>query len=93
MTLTEPNMKIGDKVVCVDDSPCKICSSKIYILENNIYVISATEMSNESKCGLAVQILGIDHNCGSGFANGDRFRLLDELKKQNANKQQQVQAA
>ena len=38
-------MKIGDKVVCVDDSPCGVCGAPINLIKNQVYV--AMGVSNQ----------------------------------------------
>ena len=80
-------MKTGDKVVCVDDSPCQTCGASVNVIKHQVYVV-------EHSCNdrPAISLIGIRPNCGSGlFYRADRFRLLDELK--SANKQQQAQVA
>ena len=89
-------MKIGDKVVCVDDSPCSLCGAPINLIKNQVYV--AMGVSDQWPPDLRVSILGRKSKCEHGrelehWVAARRFRLLDELKEQNANKQQQAQVA
>ena len=84
-------MNIGDKVVCIDDSPCKCgCGYKMPLLKNNIYVIEAMKLANH---GLCIMLFGIRAKSPCEGKDGEnwflfrRFRLLDELKKQNEQKQ------
>lgn len=88
-------MKIGDKVVCVDDSPCGNCGVSLGFIKNNVYVISAVRGTPDSRGSIGIKCIGVPcHNHkNQGYVNSLRFRLLDELKEQNANKQQQVQVA
>lgn len=83
-------MKIGDKVVCVDDSPCVNCGKKTLIV-NNVYVVEATQIHPLYQ-ELEIRVLGANHeppNCRA-FWRGDRFRLLDELKAEAAKRQHQT---
>ena len=80
-------MKIGDKVVCVDDSPskCHCClGTPSGLILNNVYVVSGY-----SRDPGGILLLGFPaphHDIGKGFRI-ERFRLLDELKQQAAVKQ------
>jgi hypothetical protein len=82
-------MKIGDKVICVDDSPCAKCGIKHGFIKNNIYVIIDVRGTPDWRGSIGVKCIGVaSHAHGSGYISSLRFRLLDELKEQNANKQQ-----
>jgi hypothetical protein len=88
-------MKIGDKVVCVNDSPCCDCGIKHGYIKNNVYVISAVRGTDDGTGSIGVRCIGVNYhpNCGTGYNSSRRFRLLDELKEQNAIKQRQAQVA
>lgn len=90
-------MKIGDKVVCVDDSPCKNEGCKIRhishqiggLTRNQIYVIRKFRVDSRGQLGIGV--IGITKPCpisGMDTMLATRFRLLDELKQQNTERQQ-----
>jgi hypothetical protein len=86
-------MKIGDKVVCVDDSPCSICGKKHSLIKSSVYVVSAVRGFLDSLGSVGVKCIGAachNHNNSTGFLSSLRFRLLDELKA--ANKRQLAQA-
>lgn len=79
-------MKIGDKVVCVNDSPCNWCRVPIGLKKGQVYVIDGIIRRNG---GFSVLILGWTLSCAHLEAhNGEpkneawieRFRLLDEMK-------------
>lgn len=81
-------MNIGDKVVCVDDSACLRCGHKLSITLNSVYVILS---SGRNSVGYWVNLIGVplchcqDRYIGpeqTGYRQS-RFRLLDELKKEN----------
>ena len=84
-------MKIGDKVVCVDDSPC-ICGQQIGLIKNNVYVVEACGEQN----GRSVfYLLGWQASCKDNpihrdsrknTARATRFRSLDEMKLEAKNK-------
>jgi hypothetical protein len=92
-------MKIGDKVVCVDDSPCR-CGNcgrmPLPLKSGSVYVIDGF-YTYERKGILCFTLIGVptiknhfDHN-GLGVYASYRFRLLDELKAEA--KAQQSQSA
>ena len=82
-------MKYGDKVVCVDDSPCQSCGAPVNVIKHQVYVVEA-----RFDDWAAISLIGIRPICGARFFyRADRFRMLDELKEQNAIKQQQAQVA
>jgi hypothetical protein len=77
-------MKIGEKVVCVDDNPCLVCSAPLGLIKNNVYVIRGLRMTT-TKGSLILDLIGMNPNChtdGQGYS-AKRFRSLDELKKQS----------
>lgn len=77
-------MKVGDKVVCVDDSPCSgrcKCGAPVNIIrKDSIYVIESMFILHGK---LYLILLGVPaqpkHMRGITAA---RFRLLDHLKEQ-----------
>lgn len=81
-------MKTGDKVVCVDDSPCRLCGAPVNLKKGQVYVI----MEIEDVSGLygrepALKLIGtpatcLEHNPFNAH-RASRFRLLDELKQEN----------
>lgn len=77
-------MKVGDKVVCVDDSlsrcPCCFGLPTGLILDN-VYVVEAVHRD-----GLSIKVLGVPliHSFLTGddhYYSVERFRKLDELKQ------------
>lgn len=81
-------MNVGDKVVCVDDSPCCYCHTPIDLLSGQVYVVSGIRICYVSK-NLVLDILGLKPTChGIGQAyNAKRFRKLDELKEETRQRQ------
>lgn len=79
-------MKAGDKVVCVDDGPCRWCGRQVTLLKGAVYVI---EIAKQCPVDIGVKLIG---NCGCvsgcGFFPQSytnlRFRPLAELKAENA---------
>lgn len=81
-------MKIGDKVVCVDNSPCVTCGTPFSLLVGIIYIINELEIENGE---LLVGIIGYRPKChtdGQLFISS-RFRLLDHMKELATAKQHQ----
>ena len=81
-------MKIGDKVVCIDDSPCCRCGAKnIYISKGMVYVVANVRLSILENP--IIDLIGIKppecHTKNQGFCI-NRFRLLDELKEESKQK-------
>lgn len=75
-------MSIGDKVVCVDDSPCKTCGANLSIVKGSIYVIVGLRLSRYGSIPM-LDLLGAEAACHGEKNNGymaARFRLLDEMK-------------
>jgi len=73
-------MTIGDKVVCVDDSPCKCCGGIFPTTKGMVYVIENLLVYHK---GLVLMLVGV--NAAPLHARGIlayRFRLLDELKQE-----------
>jgi len=87
-------MKIGDKVICVDDSLCQCgCGEATIVKKDTVYVISGFVIAENGVLG--IYLIGVEspvYSRHSGWSSA-KFRLLDELKEQNANKQQQAQVA
>jgi hypothetical protein len=79
-------MKIGDKVVCIDDSPskCPCCLGKdTGLVKNQVYVIQNFEI--DSRKNLSLALIGIQPKCHSfsdlkGFLS-IRFRPLEDIKE------------
>lgn len=71
----QTKMKTGDKVVCVDASPCPTCGRSSGLINNLVYVVSRIA----DDCP-AIAVLGVTAGCGTGFFRAERFRLLDEMK-------------
>lgn len=89
-------MKIGDKVVCIDDSPCRICGFPQPIIKNTVYVI---EEIDQTENGIGVNLIGNHAPACHGY-NSEihfywlyRFRLLDELKAETRERQSNATAA
>lgn len=82
-------MKIGDKVVCVDDSPRKDCNCHVLVRKDSIYVIKGICPITDSYGKAGIYLVGIInfHNCGRSALGGAfaaiRFRKLDELKQES----------
>ena len=88
-------MKPGDKVVCVDNVFRCGCTKQAGLTQGNVYVI---EHVQEAPSGIGLLLLGHrpePHICGKKsakfphFFRARRFRLLDELKQEARQKQQQ----
>ena len=89
-------MKIGDKVVCVNDSPCRCgCGEPCEVKKDAVYVISGFTIGSNGDLGLnLVGVVPFAFSMHINFGwSSSRFRLLDELKEQNATKQRQAQVA
>lgn len=85
-------MKIGDKVVCVDDSPCQClvrCGSPSGVEKGRVYVVADTVGVSD---GLRLILVGrapVPYHASSPptFGRGldaNRFRRLEEVKAENA---------
>lgn len=88
-------MKPGDKVVCIDDSPCRVYKIDLGIKKNQTYVISGT-MTHNGKLFLYLVGFNMPNTCqifGRRTFRADRFRLLDELKQEARERQQKEQHA
>ena len=79
-------MKPGDKVVCVDDSPCRCgnCNGRpAGLIKNNVYVIADIW---EHQLGIVIDVVGtVNPPEGKHMTNtfgAYRFRLLDEMKQE-----------
>ena len=87
-------MKIGDKVICVDDSGCqcgKCGGMPVPLVKNNLYVIESMYVHTDGI--LRLVLIGVGHvdtliHRGSRGYSAERFRLLDHLKELNARKQE-----
>lgn len=89
-------MKTGDKIVCVDDSPCKFCGAPINLIKNQVYVsMGVSNMWLDNR--LRVSVLGRKSKCehstvlNESFVCVKRFRLLDELKNENSIRQSRME--
>ena len=86
-------MKIGDKVVCIDNSPCATCGVPSKLIRDTVYVIAGTRIGNSaSNFRIQLMLVGIPNpNChisdSEVWHSLRRFRLLDELKQQAAMKE------
>ena len=90
-------MNVSDKVVCVDDSPsCKVgiphdaCPEIKNITKGTVYVVDQVNDRN-------VKLVGhpkVCPTCGIGIGwRKHRFRRLEEMKSEAANKQHDDQVA
>lgn len=83
-------MKVGDKVVCVDDSPCRCSCHKgepCSLILNHVYVVEGlTETDGVS--GLLLYGKRDDRHKFNFAYSANRFRLLDELKQEARERQQ-----
>lgn len=72
-------MKIGDKVVCVDDAPCRCCGTTGHFIKGQVYVIIEMFVFDDI---LVFQLLGnyFETETHLGVC-ASRFRLLDHLKE------------
>jgi len=85
-------MKAGDKVVCVDDSPCHCgCGTAVNVKKGLIYVIREVfEGGNKIGRFLCLDLYGVVHTNTNHASIGiwvERFRLLEELKQEAAQRQ------
>lgn len=91
-------MKPGDKVVCVDDGPCRKCGAPVEIQKHLTYVVSDAwvDTSNTLSVGLIGVVPQPCHFSNSilkwGYAE-NRFRKLDELKAEAGMKKKLEQKA
>ena len=78
-------MKIGDKVVCVDDSPCRCgCGQELNVKQGVIYVVSGFKIWNGILGLLLVGVIQSHKEYGNEAAiAASRFRLLDHLKEKS----------
>ncbi len=76
-------MKPGDKVVCIDDSPCRcgrdFCTDPLLVTKGCVYVIESTYFRKFFTLVLIGVPARLHHARGT---NACRFRLLDEMKKE-----------
>lgn len=83
-------MKIGDKVVCVDDSPCRHCGTGTNVRRDSVYVVLAFHKAHDGiPC---LELIGSPiHVCGQKltYHRASRFRSLDEVKAENAMKRKE----
>lgn len=78
-------MKAGDKVVCVDDSPCVCCDMRPLVVKGRVYVVASTYghtyTYGERPTLLILVLVGVpaqeDHMIGYPAI---RFRLLDVMR-------------
>lgn len=80
-------MKIGDKVVCVDDGPCRCHGHKVPVKKGRVYVIESFPVPDKRNV-TGVILIGVrqqrNHLRG---VNIKRVRLLDEMKQEAADRQ------
>jgi hypothetical protein len=81
-------MNIGDKVVCVDDSPCVQCGGNGNIKKGIVYVIQNIRQSTLGKVTI-LDLIGVNPNChnspyGKTAYSANRFRLLSEMQSEAA---------
>ena len=80
-------MKVGDKVVCVDASPCQFCGAPVPLIKDNVYVIRAVREISCVKTPVVVDVIGIYPKCHETYNmkpighRPSRFRKLDEMKE------------
>lgn len=75
-------MEPGNKVVCIDDSPCKVCGRILEIVKGKVYVVRGIRMNNVTPT-LILDLVGLYPECHGAPNPGysiKRFRLLDEIK-------------
>lgn len=72
-------MNIGDKVVCVDDSPCCNCGAPSALKKNAVYVVSGVRVRYNQ---MAVDIVGLRPACHKPHTyisyRATRFRHLNQ---------------
>lgn len=73
--------EVGEKVVCVDDSPGSVPSTS-RVEKGKIYVVESTEKETPSTWAV-VQLVGMD---GDWFIH--RFRKLTDIQAENKAKRQ-----
>lgn len=77
-------MKIGDKVVCVDDRRCSQCRGYHGLVKNSVYVVKEVRNTPTESGSFGVMVIGASvpkDGIHTGFFSQVRFRLLDEMKK------------
>lgn len=79
-------MNTGDKVICIDNQPCKICKDDTGLILNNVYVIRLVELSPK-KAKPHVLLLGFSSKCSHNHDSEmrlsiTRFRKLDDMKRE-----------
>lgn len=73
------NFRVGDKVVCINDSNHNDVSLGFLLEKNKVYIVKKV-VNNEVYNAIKVEeLLGINFN-------QDRFRLLSDVRKEKLNK-------
>lgn len=89
-------MKPGDKVVCVDDSPCKchchLGEPVIHIAKGIVYTVEFDQGPGADEGIVLIGVRDNRHRLNYGY-NHFRFRKLDELKAEARLRQSQKQPA
>ncbi len=84
-------MKIGDKVVCIDASPCRCTNCPnlpVALVLGRVYVIKGFEIHLKDNKTLQIIVLGLPEFSTDGYHSRNdsygafRFRLLDEMKRE-----------
>jgi hypothetical protein len=77
-------MTPGQKVVCVDDSPCGYCGDSMGLIKGQVYVVSSSDTHENGRP--VVRLIGWQTACAKNhlepahWAGAHRFRLLSDLK-------------
>lgn len=80
------NFSIGQKVVCVDDSPSKAHGYVCLVRKGSVYVVKeCIAASMPGFCRDGVKLIGDPQDYPYAV---DRFRALEELKQEAADRQQ-----
>jgi hypothetical protein len=78
------NMNTSDKVVCIDDGPCKCCGHPVPVLKGQVYTVEfvfEASACNELRTFLAVVLVGVPASFGHRRGIGAwRFRTLSEVQ-------------
>ncbi len=89
-------MKPGDKVVCVDSSPCQTCHRQLSLVLGSVYVIA--DMWIDPLEGLLlVDVIGCKDECHNPSSHcvrlgydARRFRPLEEFKQRARERQKET---
>lgn len=77
-------MNPSDKVVCIDDGPCRCCGEPIVgIIKGQLYTVESVFQQTVPRFGSCWFLVLVGINASPGHDRGiisNRFRLLEEVK-------------